>query len=395
MEASRFTLLAISALVAVGLPAAAATIHVPDDQPTIQAGIDAASYGDTVLVACGTYYEHSVSMKSGVCLTSETGLADCVTIDAQGLGCVMFGYEVDTTSAVEGFTLTQGLGGMSLAFSSPAIRNCTFRANTSSRGGGISIIIYSSPTLTNCTFEGNIAEYGGGMECRTVSSPTLTNCTFEGNIAEYGGGMNCEDWSSPTLENCSFVSNYANNGGGASCVNDAQATFTNCVFLGNEASTDGGGIFCGGEYGYAPAVITNCTLSGNHAGGYGGGVFCSDNSPSTLSRTIISFSTAGEAVYCGDAGSVPDLTCCDLYGNAGGDWVGCIANQYSVYWNFSLDPLFCLDSNPDQPYSLHEDSPCLPNSSPCYYLVGALGLGCGPVSPVADVSWGSIKAVFR
>ena len=56
MEASRSTLLAISALVAIGLPAAAATIRVPHGQPTIQAGTDAASAGDTVLVACGDYY---------------------------------------------------------------------------------------------------------------------------------------------------------------------------------------------------------------------------------------------------------------------------------------------------------------------------------------------------
>jgi hypothetical protein len=51
----------------------AATIHVPADQPTIQAGINAATNGDTVLVAPGTYTENLVLDAKSVFVVSGDG----------------------------------------------------------------------------------------------------------------------------------------------------------------------------------------------------------------------------------------------------------------------------------------------------------------------------------
>jgi len=76
------------------------------DAPTIQAGIDSAAPGDTVLVACGIYYEREIQLTQGVFVRSETGLSDCVTIDAQRLARVAFCSDVDSCTVLEGFTLT-------------------------------------------------------------------------------------------------------------------------------------------------------------------------------------------------------------------------------------------------------------------------------------------------
>jgi hypothetical protein len=64
----------------------ATVINVPGDYPTIQQGINAAGYGDTVLVAPGTYYEN-VQMAEGVSLIGS-GM-EYTTIDGGGLNDVI------------------------------------------------------------------------------------------------------------------------------------------------------------------------------------------------------------------------------------------------------------------------------------------------------------------
>ena len=100
-----------AATVTLLLAASAATatiIHVPGDQPTIQAGLGAATPGDTVEVACGTYFEHDLVLPSGVILRSTTGLPDCVTIDAQSQGRVLSCSGADNTTCIAGFTIEGG-----------------------------------------------------------------------------------------------------------------------------------------------------------------------------------------------------------------------------------------------------------------------------------------------
>ncbi len=293
----------------------AATIHVPTHQPTIQAGIDAASAGDTVLVACGVYYEHDIEIKSGICLSSETGEAGCVTIDAQGQGRVLYSFWAGTDTHIIGLTI---------------------RGGTSEEGGG-------------------------GYWCDN-SSPLLMRCTFVDNAAAWAGAIDAS-LSSPSLDKCTFVNNYGNSNGGA------------IRFLGSTSIP-------------SSASLNQCTFIGNSAT-HGGGIYCDDASP-LLESCIIAFSINGLGLFCWDADSNPTLICCDIYGNAGGDWTGCIEDQASMNGNISEDPLFCDPEMGD--YSLRSDSPCAPGNNDCGVLMGAWSVGCS--TSAESATWSDVKSLF-
>ena len=65
-----------------------------------------AAPGDTVEVACGTYYESAIGVRDGVNVVSETGTPDCVTIDAQGVAGVFRCVGTDRLASIVGFTIT-------------------------------------------------------------------------------------------------------------------------------------------------------------------------------------------------------------------------------------------------------------------------------------------------
>lgn len=66
------TILFILSFLGITALSTAQVIHVPAEQPTIQAGIDAAGNGDTVLVAEGTYPKISTIMAKPLPLQATT-----------------------------------------------------------------------------------------------------------------------------------------------------------------------------------------------------------------------------------------------------------------------------------------------------------------------------------
>lgn len=122
----------------------------------------------------------------------------------------------------------------------------------------------------------------------------------------------------------------------------------------------------------AGAALVQCTFYGNSAP-YGGNVSSDCGALLQLSNCIVASSTNGVGFHV-DGSSSAILACTDIHGNAGGDWVGAIADLLGEDGNICANPRFCEPAAGD--FTLAADSPCLPEANPDCGLIGAHGLGC-------------------
>lgn len=269
------------------------TIHVGgDDQADfagIQAAIDAANDGDTVLVAPGDYVITEPISFLGKAITvqaqagpGETTIRMGTPADPDHASVVIFENNETDASVLEGFTITQGKGrwvavtgdrdggGVLFYGSSGVVKDCIVVANSGTRGGGI-YFHGSSGVVKDCIVVANSATHGGGVMIDVFSNPILTNCIFSGNLATgpgnridgYGGGLPCRSHSLATLTNCTIWGNTALQGGGANCLAGRGLLVTNSILWGNTAIQ-------GNEISLEQAATALSVAYSNVAGGQAG-----------------------------------------------------------------------------------------------------------------------------
>ncbi len=363
-------------------PAAMRTLYVrvdgTGDYATIDAAVHAAQPGDVVLVGPGRYdwfaqdtADTATSMvtvlrdQTDFTIRGEAG-ATATTLDARGQGRVMyvtggtFGSGAERTWAgvtIEGFTFT---GGRALGESGVG--------GTPWAGAGLAIHL-SDTVVRDCVFRGNAATEGGGVWLGGQGAARLEDCLVEGNSAEYGGGVLLVN-SEPVLGlvRCTIRDNHASLAGGGVFATNVGVVMEDLVVYDNVCSDKGGGFYVSALH--AGSTLTGCTIVSNR-GITGGNLRVATNMTLTMQRCLVASALGGGAIAGIDNGTVA-AGCCLVFGNVGGNaWP---VGFTDLGGNLAVNPLLCADRISPTALSL-----CLPANragGDVCGLIGALAGGC-------------------
>ncbi len=400
----------------VSSSAVGVTHHVPAEFVTIQAALSAASPGDTILVAPGAYSgpgNTSLNFLGKDMILRSSGGREVTEIVGPGDG-VFFESGESPGAILEGFTLRDLSRCIRISNSSPTIRDLHLHDNAHGGifdwwyGGGISIGSASSSLISDCLIEDNYAWTGGAVGCvGSGVDPTFEDVVFRGNSGKDGGAVDTRWGAAPQFIRCVFDENVAHSAqtddqdhqpgfGGAVFVWESEATFTDCLFSNNLAEVDerywypyessgrGGAVFARDSE--SQPLFLRCTFWGNTAEPWegdlrGGTISSRDDANVILEQVIIANSLDGGGIFTEPDGLVT-ISCSDVWGNAGGNYIGSIPDQTGLNGNFSADPLFCFPEGGD--FRLVTGSPCLPENNDCGLPMGAFPEGCE--TPAHEIS---------
>ncbi|MEZ5066615.1 MAG: right-handed parallel beta-helix repeat-containing protein [bacterium] len=429
----RFVAATVLACLTSGPVADAATIRVPEDYPTVLAGLDASAAGDTVFVGPGTWTEQDTRptivgtvpangfIPSGVTLIgsgpeqtilegppSPGGARALVLIvlggtepvEIRGLTCQGGGFPYWGLYAQGYFDLTiedcvfeENACAIKADDVNGFVRNCVFRRQDSTPAPPE----YSTPTgldafnarwtIEDCLFEENVGE----MLIESVGiggdRGEVRRCRFINN--ETRRVLLLLDHHPMEIEDCWFEGNLgpANVSGWCLSTGNARGNIRRNTFVGNSSDSPAASLIYlfNGDDGVVH--FTDNTIYANPLVG-GRGVSVGTTVPAEFARNIIGGCGDGVGLYLTLFSEQPYGGCNVFWDNPGGNF----QNYTPKPTDLQADPLFC---NPDaNDFHVAEQSPCAPGGIPSCGQIGAWPVGCGLVS-IQATSWGRIKSLYR
>jgi len=264
---------------------------------------------------------------------------------------------IDCQDAVRALNVGVGVG----SDSSNVIKGFTFRNGRESRGGAITLA-GGTPVVKNCIFEGNVGGWGGAViVSQTSVGCELTDCVFRENRA-----ISELDFNAPPRGR-----------GGAVYVGHGSLAIRRCEFITNTADEGAAVNVDGWMYPgwFFQLEISNCTIADNRSTNVTSAIHVEWGFEAHIEASILAANQTAEPVSIGNPRNTwVNLECTNIYGNAGGDWIGVIADQAVIDGNFSGNPYFC---NPDiGDYRIHNNSPCAEENNNCGVLIGAREVWC-------------------
>jgi hypothetical protein len=342
-------ILCLSIIVGIG---EARILNVPEEYQTIQAGIDSAEDGDTVLVDPGVYPEtvtirtDNIVLGSLILTTNDPAYIDSTIIDGEERRpCLIVRAEANDNGLVRGFTILNG---------SNAIEGTGIRTENGT---------FEDMFVAGCVTEMQIN--GGAVYVAPGAAATLRRCRIiangfrDGQRSRRGGGVCVGNLggipANAIIEDSEIRDNQANVGGGIYIFQNSVLTARRVLIAGNISAAFAGGAFLNNG---STALFENVTFT--------------DNSPlndsisviTAWSRNLVLRNTIcyGNATpYFGIYGTC-DVDYSDI---AGGDAVFVIGQGVNFDYgqnNIDADPLFRDAENGD--YRLTVDSPCIDTGDP-------------------------------
>ena len=231
------------------------TLHKVLVGENLQAVVDQALSGDTVLVQAGTY-EGNFTMKDGVFVsggwnadfTAQTEHASI--LDAKANGRVLNQpANFETLTIWENFTIQNGK---------------LTEIAADKLGSGVALM--KKGRVINCLIQNNTFDYSGdcmggglGQETGDKNDTCAINCVVRNNKATHGGGVRIRG----VILNSTMEYNESSNNGGGLYLQAGSAY--NCIVTNNVSLAGGGGVDM-----YGSGSLVNCLIANNTAGNVGG-----------------------------------------------------------------------------------------------------------------------------